>query len=491
MRAKLTNGSVERFTCRPGQRREVLWDTEVKGFGLRVSEKSSTRTYFFQFRLKGSRKERSITIGRHSDPWRVDQARAQAIALKVQFLNGIDPIEKRNREREARTQEDALAKARNTTLRQVMEHYLEHKRTKHGQLRPASKAAIRRHVEVNLSEWIDEPLVTISRDKALKKFVVMSESAPTQANQCFFCLRALCNYAREMHAAEDGTYPVLAVNPITQVFKLRKPNPKNARKERIPLNRVGAVWNYLRLKAAAGYRDHERTACDWVSTILLTGMRLTESASLKRDDVDLMSRTIRLRRDVVKNHNEIFLPISEPLLGILSARLARLTDDSSAARRRCRPRDTTYVFPSFGKKKPYIYDARATLEAVSNIAGCHISPHSLRRTAEDIAQHVKVDRDHRRMLQNHKPKDVHDESYANNPDPELLRPAMDAIADFVVEAARAGTARIAAGERLREINCDDNKQAADFGRTEQKGNGELDHSLQGTAAEYDCKLARP
>lgn len=280
--------------------------------------------------------------------------------------------------------------------------------------------------------------------------MVMSESAPTQANQCFFCLRALCYYAREMHAAEDGTYPVLAVNPITQMFKLRKPNPKNARKERIPLNRVGDVWNYLRLKATAGYRDHERTACDWVSTILLTGMRLTESASLKRDDVDLVSRTIRLRRGVVKNHNEIFLPISEPLLGILSARLARFTNDSKAARRRCRPRDMTYVFPSFGKKKPYIYDARATLEAVSNIAGCHISPHSLRRTAEDIAQQVKVDRDHRRMLQNHKPKDVHDESYSNNPDPELLRPAMEAIACFVVEAAKSAIAGTA--ERIRTFS---------------------------------------
>jgi hypothetical protein len=173
----------------------VLWDTEVKGFGLRVSEKSSTRTYFFQFRLKGSRKERNITIGRHSDPWRVDQARAQAIALRVQFLNGIDPIDKRNREREARAQEDALARARDTTLRQVMEHYLEHKRTKHGPLRPASKADIRRHVEVNLIAWPHEPLAKLTRDKALKKFVVMSESAPTQANQCFFGLRALCYYA--------------------------------------------------------------------------------------------------------------------------------------------------------------------------------------------------------------------------------------------------------------------------------------------------------
>jgi integrase len=161
------------------------------------------------------------------------------------------------------------------------------------------------------------------------------------------------------------------------------------------------------------------------------------------------------------NHNEIFLPISEPLLEILSARLTRLTDDSKAARRRCRPRDMTYVFPSFGKKKPYVYDARATLEAVSNIAGCHISPHSLRRTAEDIAQHVKVDRDHRRMLQNHKPKDAHDESYANNPDPELLRPAMEAIAHFVLEAAQAGRENCGR-EGSRELNFDDHNQDGDF-----------------------------
>jgi integrase len=104
---------------------------------------------------------------------------------------------------------------------------------------------------------------------------------------------------------------VLAVNPITQMFKLRKPNPKNTRKERVPLNKVGDVWNYLRVKAGSGHRDHERTACDWVSTILLTGMRSTESASLRRDDVDLVARTIRPRGAVVKNHNEIVLPISE------------------------------------------------------------------------------------------------------------------------------------------------------------------------------------
>jgi integrase len=337
-----------------------------------------------------------------------------------------------------------------------MEHYLEHKRTRHGPLRPASKTNIRRHVEVNLSGWADEPIVTLTRDKVLPKFIEMSESAPTQANQCFFCLRALCYHAREMHATEDGAYPVLAVNPITQMFKLRKSNPKKSKKERIPLNKVGEVWNYLRSQASAGYRDHERTACDWVSTILLTGMRLTESGSLKREDVNLEARTIRLRGNVVKNHNEIFLPMSDLLLEILSARLKASPDDSKAARRRRRPRDATYVFPSFGKKKPYISDARATLECVSKIAGCHISAHSIRRTSEDIAQAAKVDSDHRRMLQNHKPKDVHDESYGNNPDPEILRPDVQAMAAWIANAAQAAAARmqVRSGEAVAAVGPD-------------------------------------
>jgi integrase len=174
-------------------------------------------------------------------------------------------------------------------------------------------------------------------------------------------------------------------------------------------------------------------------------MRLTESGSLKREDVDLVGRTITLRGGVVKNHNGMCLPMSELLFEILSARLVTPADQTKAERRRRRPRDLTYVFPSFGKKKPYIYDARATLEEVSKIVGRHVSMHSLRRTAEDIAKAVKVDPDERRILLNHKPKDVHGESYSNDADPEVLRPSVDAMAAFVVNAARVAASEVDGG----------------------------------------------
>src|ERR1700736_4442680 len=90
-RAKLTNGAVEQFQCRSGRKWDMLWDGDVKGFGMRLSAKSGTRTYFLQFRVKGSNAERQITIGRHSDPWRVDGARAKALELKAQMVNGLDP----------------------------------------------------------------------------------------------------------------------------------------------------------------------------------------------------------------------------------------------------------------------------------------------------------------------------------------------------------------------------------------------------------------
>jgi hypothetical protein len=116
-------------------------------------------------------------------------------------------------------------------------------------------------------------------------------------------------------------------------------------------------------------------------------------------------------------------------------------DESAAARRRRRERATDYVFPSFGRKRPYISSAPALLREISEIAGCTISLHSLRRTADDIAKCVKVDSDERRQLLNHLASDVHGQSYTNNPDPEVLRPAVEAIAQYVINGAKLADAQ--------------------------------------------------
>jgi hypothetical protein len=54
------------------------------------------------------------------------------MALKALMLDGVDPVEKAEREEKERLEKAARNRALSTTLRQVMNHYLEHKRTKHG-----------------------------------------------------------------------------------------------------------------------------------------------------------------------------------------------------------------------------------------------------------------------------------------------------------------------------------------------------------------------
>jgi hypothetical protein len=75
------------------------------------------------------------------------------------------------------------------------------------------------------------------------------------------------------------------------------------------------------------------------------------------------------------------------------------------------------------------------LERVSEAAGVHLHPHALRRTFEDIASFCGVDGDQRRQLLNHLASDVHGQSYANNPDPLHLLPAVTAVANWITAQA--------------------------------------------------------
>jgi integrase len=440
-RPKLTNSSVEKFQCREGRDQDTLWCGELKGFGMKLSRRTGARTYLFQGRVKGGETERQIKIGRHNDPWRVDQARAKALELKAQMMSGVDPVAEAERKETERQERQRLDAAQSTSLRQVLEHYVQHRRTKHGPLRPATQKSLREMIEGNLSDWLDKPVATITRDACLAKFTELSNGAPSAANLTMVYLRALCNHAREMHATDAGDYPVLAFNPVTKMLRLRKLNPEKPRTGRVPLNRVGHVWLALQRRRTNARDVDDRTAADLVCLRMLTGMRATESGSLRWSQMDWTAKTIRLLGDVSKNHNEMLIPMSTTLHDLLLARKRAPDADPKVARRRRNQRAEEYVFASSGKKTKYMTDARATMEAVSKAAGCHITPHDFRRTLEDIAKAVRVDPDERRQLLNHLADGVHQAAYSNNPEPEVLRPGVEAIAKFITDAAAVAEAQ--------------------------------------------------
>jgi len=68
-----------------------FWDTELKGFGLRVTPRG-VRSYVVQYRLPG-RPARRTTIGVHGSPWTPEKARARAEELLYDVKRGDDPID--------------------------------------------------------------------------------------------------------------------------------------------------------------------------------------------------------------------------------------------------------------------------------------------------------------------------------------------------------------------------------------------------------------
>src|ERR1700732_3915514 len=81
-----------------------LWDTEVKGFGLKVTP-AGKRVYLLQYRIggRGSPTKR-INIGEHGDGGlTADKARNAAIEFRGLIRQGIDPAAERRKRHEAPT----------------------------------------------------------------------------------------------------------------------------------------------------------------------------------------------------------------------------------------------------------------------------------------------------------------------------------------------------------------------------------------------------
>ncbi len=413
---KLTKSKIAALPFPTDKDQVFYWDDELKGFGVRVTKskgKEGTKSYVVRGTANG--KDRRYTLAR-CNHMSCEEARKLAQAKLVEMHQGIDPQHRKK---------ELLAKSE--TLQEIAEDYIKNHRTKHGELSAKSILDIKSCLNNTFSDWLHKPVADITRDDCLKRFRERSKVAPTQANQNFRNLRALLNWAREKYATNDGQYPILAINPVSQMFKnsgLAKWNVEKPRTSRVPKDKIGLVWQLLvRFATSVEFIASTQTSADLVAFLLLTGTRLNEACQLTWDRVDLKSCPATFYLANTKNHNPITLPISSVLYEVLTRRYEK------------RVRGNKYVFPAPTGKKGYLSDPRALLRKLSEAIDSHIHPHALRRTFEDMAQLCEVNSDQRRQLLNHLASDGHGQAYANNPDPAVLLPAVEKISLWVVGQA--------------------------------------------------------
>ena len=93
---KLTKRNVD--SLKPAAERFTAWDSDVKGFGLRITP-TGGRVYVLKYRIPGA--QRWFTVGRHGPPWPPDGPRREAVRLLGEVARGHDPAEKRSVDRKA------------------------------------------------------------------------------------------------------------------------------------------------------------------------------------------------------------------------------------------------------------------------------------------------------------------------------------------------------------------------------------------------------
>ncbi len=85
--AKIAKRCVDAAMAKP--KRYILWDSELRGFGLLVLP-SGVKSYLYQYRTPEGRQRRA-TIGKHGD-WTPAQARQKAEDYRQVVRGGGDPL---------------------------------------------------------------------------------------------------------------------------------------------------------------------------------------------------------------------------------------------------------------------------------------------------------------------------------------------------------------------------------------------------------------
>lgn len=393
---KFTKANIESLKLPQAGQRVILWDSELPGFGMRITQ--SGKMYIAQARVNG--KSRRVSIGRHG-VLTLQEARKEAQKELSSMLGGKDPVI-----------EKKTAEAYGKTLREITKEYLRDRRD----LKPSYVADIEKHLAGAFAPWADRPAVEITREKVAIRFRELTERSLAQANQAFRVLRAILNYARAAYRPDDK--PIIVENPVSILSDMKVWNRVKPRSGRIPTDKIGAAWNVLQgLRDAPEQTTISRSLADVVCFLILTGARWSEAAQLTWDRVNLEENWWYLPDP--KNRNPVKFPLSDIAKEILETR----------------PRESEYVFPA-RSKEGCVSDPRGVFDKVSQIAGVRVTAHDMRRTFRAIAGECDIELWKAKLLMNHRlSQDVTISHYTETEDLRYLAPEINMIAEWITQQA--------------------------------------------------------
>ena len=382
---KITKRAVD-STPIPAKGYALVWDDELKGFGLRVTS-SGVKSFILQKRIHG--KDHRITLGRYGEIT-TEQARKDAQIKAGLIAGGGDPVADKRRA--------ALA---TKTLAEVLADYGEARNA----IRDSTKKDMAGVLKRYSADWLKKPINTITPDKVLKRHKKVGQDAPAAANKWARYLRALLNFAAGRYTDTEG-HPILTDNAVKVLSRARSWYRVERRQSVIQPHQIASWWAAV---MALGNDAHR----DYLLTLMLTGLRKEEGRGLAWADVDLIAKTLTVRD--TKNHSTHTLPMGPYLASMLNAR----------------ERLGPLVFMSTHGQ---VGNLRYSLESIARTSDVKFMAHDLRRTFATVAESLDVPSYALKALLNHKGGNDVTSGYLVITT-ERLRSPMEKIEDFVLKAA--------------------------------------------------------
>lgn len=404
------------------------WDTDLLGFGVRISHTS--KTYIAMARSNG--KLIRVTIGKHN-PLTAENARKDAKVKLADMTKGINPNAVKAREA-----------VRGTTLAAIAKQYFETQ-----DIKASTKEMYKIHLDAHMQDWQKKPLTGITGDMVKKRYKKLVESnGRVAAINTMKVFRLMFNYAARQEGSELKDNPVAVLSSY-----MGKWSKVERRKTSIKDDLLSVWWTGL---------DYVTNppAKDLLKILLFTGMRKNEAQMLKWSEVDMNAKTFTLLDP--KNRNTITLPMSTTIEEIFQNRF-----DS---------RINEYVFPG-SKFGSHLVDVRKQIENVEQVTikilngididadlneykkrkkadltpGITFMPHDLRRTFSTIAQNIVSYPELKRLL-NHSSEDDVTQGYLMLT-AEKLRVPMQRITDRINEII-SGTSAMVETDEIDESKLD-------------------------------------
>ena len=281
---KLTKSVVDREQPEAAQR--LVWDTELKGFGLKIFP-SGVKTFIYQYRTPEGQTKR-LTLGKLSDALTADEARKLVKTRIRDVLNGIDPQGQKKARREAPT----------TAL--LFDEYLlsDAFKEKADSTRAIDAGRIERHLRPLLGNVFADKLTTDEVKRAAKAITEGGTAAKVKtkargvarvsggagtAKKAINLLRAICKWS-----TKDGT-PAGAAVEWSSITLAR-----DGQRETI----IEDADTYRQLFKVLDEMQNEKrirdAAADAIRLIALTGARRGEITGLRWSYVDLKNGRVTL-----------------------------------------------------------------------------------------------------------------------------------------------------------------------------------------------------